>query len=68
VAVHPDDARYTSFVGRSVLIPFVDRVVPIIADDCRAPGLRHRRGEDHARHDQTTSRPASATACRSSTS
>jgi valyl-tRNA synthetase len=33
VAVHPDDARYTALVGRRVLIPFVDRVVPIIADD-----------------------------------
>jgi valyl-tRNA synthetase len=33
VAVHPDDARYTALVGRRVLIPFVNRVVPIIADD-----------------------------------
>ncbi len=33
VAVHPADARYTHLIGRSVLIPFVDRVVPIIADD-----------------------------------
>ncbi|HUR17228.1 MAG TPA: valine--tRNA ligase, partial [Candidatus Limnocylindrales bacterium] len=33
VAVHPNDARYTALVGKRVLIPFVDRVVPIIADD-----------------------------------
>ncbi len=33
VAVHPEDERYASVVGRNVLIPFVDRVVPIIADD-----------------------------------
>ena len=33
VAVHPDDDRYRALVGRNVLIPFVDRVVPIIADD-----------------------------------
>ena len=32
VAVHPDDPRYTSVVGRSVRIPFVDRDVPVIAD------------------------------------
>jgi valyl-tRNA synthetase len=32
VAVHPEDERYRHLVGRSVLIPFVDRVVPIIAD------------------------------------
>ncbi len=33
VAVHPDDERYRALVGRSVRIPFVDRDVPIIADD-----------------------------------
>ena len=33
VAVHPDDDRYRALVGRRVLIPFVDRAVPVIADD-----------------------------------
>ena len=33
VAVHPDDARYAALVGRLVRIPFVERDVPIIADD-----------------------------------
>jgi valyl-tRNA synthetase len=33
VAVHPDDPRYAALVGRHVLIPFVDRIVPIIADE-----------------------------------
>jgi valyl-tRNA synthetase len=33
VAVHPDDPRYAAALGRNVLIPFVDRVVPVIADD-----------------------------------
>ena len=32
VAVNPDDPRYTAFVGRRAMIPFVDRAVPIIAD------------------------------------
>ena len=32
VAVHPEDPRYADLVGRTVLIPFVDRPVPIIAD------------------------------------
>jgi len=32
VAVHPDDERYASLVGRRVRIPFVDRDVPIVAD------------------------------------
>jgi valyl-tRNA synthetase len=32
VAVHPEDGRYSALVGRTALIPFVDRPVPIIAD------------------------------------
>ncbi|HEV3483850.1 MAG TPA: class I tRNA ligase family protein, partial [Vicinamibacterales bacterium] len=37
VAVHPDDDRYRSIVGRKVLIPFVDRVVPVISDPVVRP-------------------------------
>jgi valyl-tRNA synthetase len=33
VAVHPEDERYRALVGRRVLIPFVERIVPVIADD-----------------------------------
>ena len=33
VAVHPEDERYQALIGRTVRIPFVDREVPIIADD-----------------------------------
>ncbi|HET7686674.1 MAG TPA: valine--tRNA ligase [Candidatus Limnocylindria bacterium] len=33
VAVHPDDDRYRGLVGREAIIPFVDRRVPIIADE-----------------------------------
>jgi valyl-tRNA synthetase len=33
VAVHPDDDRYRALVGRRARIPFVDRDVPIVADD-----------------------------------
>lgn len=32
VAVHPDDSRYSSQVGREVLVPIVNRRVPVIAD------------------------------------
>ncbi len=32
VAVHPDDERYQHLIGKKVRIPFVDRLVPIIAD------------------------------------
>jgi len=33
VAVHPEDARYRDIVGREVVVPFVERRVPVIADD-----------------------------------
>ena len=39
VAVHPDDPRYAALVGRLVRIPFVDRDVPIIADDVVDPAF-----------------------------
>jgi len=32
VAVHPEDGRYRNLVGRQVVVPIVQRVVPIIAD------------------------------------
>ena len=32
VAVHPDDPRYQHLVGKKLAHPFVDRLVPIIAD------------------------------------
>jgi len=32
VAVHPDDERYRAAVGRTVLVPLVDRPVPVIPD------------------------------------
>ena len=61
VAVHPDDPRYADLVGRLVRIPFVERDVPIIADDVVDPCLRHRRGQDHAgaRSRRPRHRPAS---------
>src|SRR5438132_11427782 len=33
VAVHPDDERYRDLVGKEVVVPFVERVVPVIADE-----------------------------------
>lgn len=33
VAVHPDDERYKHLVGKKVKHPFVDRLLPIFADD-----------------------------------
>src|SRR5581483_10192015 len=33
VAVHPDDERYRHLVGREVIVPWVERLVPVIADE-----------------------------------
>jgi valyl-tRNA synthetase len=33
VAVHPGDERYRDLVGKEVLVPFVERRVPVIADE-----------------------------------
>lgn len=33
VAVHPEDARYQNLIGKSVILPIVNREIPIIADE-----------------------------------
>ena len=33
VAVHPDDVRYAHLVGKIVILPLMDREIPIIADE-----------------------------------
>jgi len=33
VAVHPDDERYAGLVGKEAVVPFVERRVPIVADE-----------------------------------
>ena len=33
VAVHPDDPRYRDAIGREVVVPYVERHVPVIADE-----------------------------------
>lgn len=33
VAVHPEDERYSHLVGKSVVLPIMNRVIPIFADD-----------------------------------
>ena len=37
VAVHPEDDRYRDAVGKEVVVPFVERRVPVIADDLVDP-------------------------------
>jgi valyl-tRNA synthetase len=33
LAVHPKDKRYKKLIGRSVILPIVNKEIPIIADD-----------------------------------
>jgi len=33
VAVHPEDERYQKFIGRKVIVPMLNREVPVIADE-----------------------------------
>lgn len=33
VAVHPEDERYQSLIGKRVVIPVIERAIPVIADD-----------------------------------
>jgi valyl-tRNA synthetase len=37
IAVHPDDARYKHLVGKEAIVPYVERRVPIIADEAVEP-------------------------------
>ncbi|HEY0614127.1 MAG TPA: valine--tRNA ligase [Candidatus Elarobacter sp.] len=33
VAVHPEDERYRALIGKNVVLPIVDRAIPVIADE-----------------------------------
>ncbi|MBI2868798.1 MAG: valine--tRNA ligase, partial [Chloroflexi bacterium] len=39
VAVNPDDERFKGLVGKKARLPFVDRVIPVIADAAVEPGF-----------------------------
>ncbi|WP_135078162.1 valine--tRNA ligase [Terasakiella sp. SH-1] len=37
VAVHPDDERYKDLIGKNVILPIVNRPIPIVADEYADP-------------------------------
>ena len=39
VAVHPDDERYRSLVGSHAVLPFLERRIPIVADESVQPAF-----------------------------
>ncbi|MCZ6533045.1 MAG: valine--tRNA ligase [SAR324 cluster bacterium] len=51
VAVHPDDQRYTDKVGKIVMLPLVDRLIPIIADQHPDPEVGSGAVKITAAHD-----------------
>ena len=65
VAVHPDDERYREAVGRQVVVPYVERVVPVIADARVDPAFGSGALKITPAHDPWTSTSDATTACRS---
>ncbi len=37
VAVHPDDRRYKDFIGKKLILPIVNREIPVVADEAVDP-------------------------------
>ncbi len=51
VAVHPDDPRYKEMIGKEVLLPLVNRMIPIIADELVDPDFGTGAVKVTAAHD-----------------
>ncbi len=51
VAVHPDDERYKDLVGKFVVVPVVNRIIPIIADEYVDPTFGSGAVKITAAHD-----------------
>lgn len=51
VAVHPDDERYKDLVGKFVIVPVVNRLIPVIADDYVDPEFGSGAVKITAAHD-----------------
>ena len=53
VAVHPDDERYRHLIGTEVLLPLVDRRIPIVADEAVDPAFGSGAVKVTPAHDPT---------------
>jgi len=56
VAVHPDDPRYSDFIGKKALLPLMDREIPIIPDETVDPAF----GTGAVKVTSSSSSPSSA--------
>ena len=62
--MHPDDERYRDAVGREVVVPYVERRVPVIADERVDPEFGTGALKITARATtRSTSRSGATTAC-----
>ena len=61
VAVHPDDERYREAIGREVVVPYVERVVPVIADARVEPASAPAPSRSRRATTRSTSRSAATT-------
>ena len=48
VAVSPKDPRYQHLIGKIVILPLMDREIPIIADHHVDPAIWNRNGQNHS--------------------
>ena len=53
VAVHPGDERYRHLIGKNVVLPIVDRAIPVIADGAVLPEFGTGAVKVTPAHDQT---------------
>jgi valyl-tRNA synthetase len=57
VAVNPGDDRYTNLIGKSVVLPFVNREIPVVADETVNPefgtgAVKVTPAHDHADYER----------------
>jgi valyl-tRNA synthetase len=53
VAVHPDDPRYAALIGKRVVLPLIERAIPVIADPAVESGFGTGAVKVTPAHDQT---------------
>lgn len=48
IAVHPEDERYQALIGKKVILPLVNKQIPIIADEYVDMEFRDRCSKNHS--------------------